>query len=227
MRVSVILPTVNERDNLVELLPRLFALPLDLEVIVVDDASSDGTALFVREQGRTYHMLRLMERPQKMGLASAVIDGFSAAAGEVLVAMDADLSHDENILPELVAAIEAGADVAVGSRFVAGGGMEGWPRRRQAASAVATAVARVLLRVPAHDPMSGYFAVRREVFDRVRPSLRPRGYKILLELLVRAAPVRVAEVGFVFVDRVRGKSKLSAAVAREYGAMILSLLFRR
>jgi dolichol-phosphate mannosyltransferase len=227
MRVSVILPTINERDNLVELLPRLFALPLDLEVIVVDDASTDGTALFVREQGRTYHMLRCMERPQKMGLASAVMDGFSAAAGEVLVAMDADLSHDEKILPALVAAIEDGADVAVGSRFVEGGGMEGWPRRRQAASALATAVARVLLHVRAHDPMSGYFAVRREVFDRVRPRLRPRGYKILLEILVRAAPLRVAEVGFIFVDRVRGKSKLSTAVAREYGAMILSLLFRR
>ena len=129
MRVSVILPTINEAENLAELLPRLFALPLDLEVIVVDDASTDGTAVFVREQGRTFRMLRLMERPQKMGLASAVIDGFSAAAGEVLVAMDADLSHNEKILPELVAAIEDGADVAIGSRFVVGGGMEGWPRR--------------------------------------------------------------------------------------------------
>lgn len=226
MEISIVLPTYNERENLPKLLAAIARLRLpSWEAVVVDDNSPDGTGFLANDLTRQYP-LRVIHRPEKSGLASAMVDGFAAARGQFLVAMDSDLSHDPAIIPTLVDRLRAGAMVAVGSRFAPGGGMVGWPAWRQFMSRVATGVARLLFRVPVRDPMSGYFAVQRTFFEQVHPLLRPRGYKLLLEMLVRGQPKRIAEVGFQFQDRQYGKSKISPAVIAAYLRMILDLLWR-
>lgn len=226
MDSSIILPTYNERENLPKLLAAIARLRLpSWEVVVVDDNSPDGTGALADDLARQYP-LRVVHRPGKAGLASAMVAGFVAAHGQYLVVMDADLSHDPTIIPALVERLQSGATVAVGSRFAPGGGMVGWPAWRQFMSRVATGVARLLFRVPARDPMSGYFAVQRSFFASVHPQLHPRGYKLLLEMLVRGKPSRVDEVGFQFQDRQHGKSKISPAVIAAYLRMILDLLWR-
>jgi dolichol-phosphate mannosyltransferase len=129
--------------------------------------------------------------------------------------MDADLSHDPALLPRLVDAVIGGADVAVGSRRVPGGGADNWPWHRRKASDVATALTRWWLRVRLSDPMSGYFVLRRAVFEGVRERLQPRGYKILLEIVCRAGPVEAVELPYVFRDRQQGVSKVSPRVGWE------------
>jgi dolichol-phosphate mannosyltransferase len=222
---TVVLPTYNERDNIGRLIERLDALGCLHELIVVDDASPDGTAAAVRSM-RTRVQIHLLERSGKLGLASAILDGIRMSHGQHIVVMDADLSHDPSIIPRMLQALDS-ADVAVGSRFADGGGMVGWPLQRQAMSWLATRVAQLLFGIRERDPMSGYFAIHRSVFDRIAPLLRPRGYKILLELLVRGAPLRTEEIGYVFQDRQYGKSKLSWTITREYGTMLFALMFRR
>ena len=224
--MAVVLPTYNERENIVGLVGSLDALGCVDEIVVVDDASPDKTADVVRTLP-TRARLQLVERSGKLGLASAIIDGIRASRAAQIVVMDADLSHDPAIIPALSAALETDVDLAIGSRFAPGGGMVGWPLRRQWLSWLATRVAKSLLGVRERDPMSGYFAIRRNVFDRIAPRLRPRGYKILLELLVRGAPLRTREIGYVFQDRQYGKSKLSWTIGREYATMLLHLFFRR
>jgi dolichol-phosphate mannosyltransferase len=144
-----------------------------------------------------------------------VIEGFRRARGDLLAVMDADLSHDPALLPRLVDAVLAGADVAVGSRRVPGGGADNWPWHRRKASDLATALARWWLGVRVCDPMSGYFVLRRAVFDGVRERLQPRGYKILLEIVCRAGAVEVVELPYVFRDRQQGVSKVSLRVGWE------------
>ncbi|MFA6511769.1 MAG: polyprenol monophosphomannose synthase [Patescibacteria group bacterium] len=224
--VSIILPTLNEYQNITTLLGMLDAIEGDIEIVLVDDASTDGTP----EAAETYngkHSVRVIRRPKKMGLATAVIRGLSEARGTYCIVMDADLSHDTAILPAMLIQLRAGVDVVIGSRYIEEGGVIGWPLRRQMMSTFATWVAKILLNVKEKDPMSGYFGLRREVFERVHSRLRPRGYKILLEILVRARPLTTREIGFVFHDREHGKSKISGTIATEYGRMLMELFFRR
>lgn len=224
--VSVILPTLNERKNLEFLLPKILSHKMDLEVVVVDDASQDGTPEYAEAVGRTAPV-RVIRRPGKLGLASAVVRGLAEARGTYCIVMDADLSHDPSIIPKMVDALSGGADVAIGSRYADGGGIVGWPLKRQMMSTFATIVAKVLLGVREKDPMSGFFGMRKDIFERIRPLLRPRGYKILLEILVRARPLTTKEIGFIFHDREHGKSKISGTIAAEYGRMLTELFFRR
>lgn len=224
-RVSVILPTYNERENIEACLTKIAALPIDAEIIIVDDASPDGTAALARKLAAEYPV-RVIERAGKLGLASALLTGMQQARAEILLCMDADLSHDSAIIPEMLQRIDEGADVAIGSRFVSGGGMVGWPIRRQAMSWFATKLAQLFLGIHEKDPMSGYFALRREVYQRVADELRPKGYKLLVEILVLGRPLRSSEVGYIFQDRQYGKSKISTTIAREYLEMIFRLVFR-
>jgi dolichol-phosphate mannosyltransferase len=218
MKVSLVVPTYNEAENVVKLLDLVLDAMQgrDFEAWVVDDDSPDGTWRAVESYRAAHPGVELIRRIGKRGLSSAVIDGFSHAKGDVLCVMDADLSHDPALLPRLVDAVEAGADLAVGSRRVAGGGADNWPWYRRGASSAATALTRWWLDVPMRDPMSGYFALKRDVFERARAGMRPKGYKILLELACRAAPLRVVELPFVFKDRKQGVSKVSPRVAREF-----------
>jgi dolichol-phosphate mannosyltransferase len=213
VRVTIVLPTYNERETLPVLLRRLSDVAsgshLDCETVVVDDSSPDGTAeeaSRVGEELRGALSVTVVTRPGKAGLASAVLEGVRRGRGDVIVVMDADLSHPPEVVPRLLGAIAAGADVAVASRYTAGGGIERWPLWRRVLSWGATWLARTLLRVPVRDPMSGFFAARRSVFDGMR--FEGLGYKLLLEILARRKGIRVSEVPYRFTDRAGGRSKL-------------------
>lgn len=208
--LSLVIPTYNERKSLEVLFPRLQIvadqLSIPVEYIVVDDNSPDGTA----EYAAAYEMtgtanLRVVKRAGKLGLASAVIEGWRASRGELLGVIDADGSHDVSIIPEMVQALlEGPAEVAVGSRYIAGGGMGDWPLSRQIISRVAVYLGSFLC--PAKDVTSGFLICRREILEGV--TLDPIGFKIGLEVMVRGRYKTFTEVPYVFADRQKGSSKL-------------------
>ena len=181
------------------------------ELIVVDDGSPDGTADLAESYARE-HPVRVIRRPGKAGLASAVLAGFGQARGDVLAVMDADLSHPPEALPRLADAIEHGADLAVGSRYVTGGGTEDWPLRRRVVSRVACLIGNVL--VPVRDCTSGFFAIRRSALDGVK--LNPIGFKIGFEVMARGRYKKAVEVPYVFRDRELGKSKFGRREIFQY-----------
>jgi dolichol-phosphate mannosyltransferase len=208
---SIVIPTYNEAAGIGKLLQALSATfaanGLDGEIIVVDDNSPDGTGDVV-EQLSAQLPVRCLHRSGKLGLSSAVIDGWKVARPESLAlgAMDADFSHDINALPKMVQALESGEyGLAVGSRYVPGGGIANWPRRRVVTSVVACWLARPLTRV--RDVTSGYFLVRRDAIEGV--TLDPIGFKIGLEVIAKAKYGKAIEVPYVFTDRVAGESKLN------------------
>jgi dolichol-phosphate mannosyltransferase len=214
--VTVIVPTYREAENLPALAARLAALResdgLDLELLIVDDASPDGTPAVVAGLGLPW--VRLIVRTTERGLSTAVIEGLRQARHDLLVVMDADLSHPPERIPALVAALDAGADMAFGSRYVGGASTEeGWGLVRWLNSQVATMLAAPLTRI--RDPMSGFFALRRATFARAA-ALNPVGYKIGLELIVKCHARDVREVPIHFANRFRGESKLSLAEQLRY-----------
>jgi dolichol-phosphate mannosyltransferase len=161
--------------------------------------------------------VHVIRRIGKRGLSSAVIDGFLAAKGNILVVMDADGQHDAGILLRLQHAIESGADIAVGSRYIAGGSVGNWDERRFALSRLATKLAMRLCRVRIHDPMSGFFAIKRSLFESTLLKLNPKGFKILLDFLVHVPKdTPVQEIPFTFGARIAGDSKLSRRVQMEF-----------
>lgn len=208
---SIVVPTYNEAGGIERLLrgvDEVFkAHALDGEIIVVDDNSPDGTGAIV---DRLAHELpvRCLHRPGKLGLSSGVIDGWKFARPEsvALGAMDADFSHDITIVPKMVEALESGAyGLAIGSRYVSGGGITNWPRRRIVTSRVACMLARPLTNVK--DITSGFLLVRRDALDGVE--LDPIGFKIGLEVIAKAHYGKVLEIPYVFTDRIVGESKLN------------------
>ncbi len=208
---SIVIPTYNEAAGIEKLLRALGATfaanGLDGEVIVVDDNSPDGTGDVVERLARELPV-RCLHRSGKLGLSSAVIDGWAIARSDstVLGAMDADFSHDVNALPKMVQALESGAyGLAIGSRYVPGGGIANWPKRRIIVSRVACWLARPLTNVK--DVTSGFFLVRREALSGV--ILDPIGFKIGLEVIAKAHYGKAIEVPYVFTDRVAGESKLN------------------
>jgi dolichol-phosphate mannosyltransferase len=223
MRVSVIVPTYNEANSLPELTQRLFtaleAVHIAGELVVVDDSSPDGTGDLAEELAHQYP-IRILHRPPKSGLASAVVDGMDQADGEILVVMDADLSHPPEVVPQLVAAIAGEVDLAVASRYVPGGGVKQWPWQRRFASWAANMLARPL--VPMRDATSGFFALRRKVVEGV--SLDPIGFKIGLEVMVKGKYRRYTEVPYIFQDRRYGQSKFGTRAVRNYLRQLVQLL---
>ena len=209
----MVVPTYNEVGSLRQLVPRLAsALAMrPWELIVVDDGSPDGTA-DLADSYANEHPVRVVRRPGKAGLASAVLAGFAQARGDILVVMDADLSHPPEAVPRLVSAIDEGADLAVGSRYVAGGGTEDWPLKRRVVSRAACLLGNVL--VPIRDCTSGFFAIRRSALDGV--TLNPIGFKIGFEVMARARYKRAVEIPYVFRDRELGKSKFGRREVMQY-----------
>jgi dolichol-phosphate mannosyltransferase len=212
----VIIPTYNERDNLEELVRRTSAAcsatKMAYEIVVVDDNSPDGTGALAEQMGKSFNV-KVIHRAGKLGLSTAVLDGFKVASGSILVVMDADLSHPPEKISDMVGRIaRGGADMVIGSRYVEGGHVENWPIHRRLISKGATLLARGLTKVK--DPMSGFFAVRRDAVEGVE--LNPVGYKIGLEILVKGRVSKVEEVPITFADRKAGKSKLGASVTLKY-----------
>jgi dolichol-phosphate mannosyltransferase len=210
LKFSVVIPTYNEADGIERLIRALDDVfkqnALDGEIIVVDDNSPDGTGAIVDRLAQEFP-LRGVHRAGKLGLSSGVIEGWRAARpeSEALGAMDADFSHDITIFPKLVRALEDGYGLAVGSRYVRGGGITNWPWRRIVTSKVACALAQPLTRIK--DITSGYFLVRRSAIEGVE--LDPIGFKIGLEVIAKGHYGKALEVPYVFTDRVSGESKLN------------------
>ena len=215
--LSVVVPTYNEAGSVPKLAERLRAAlgVRDWELVIVDDGSPDGTADIAAALAPRIPT-NVVRRSGKGGLASAVIAGFAAARGDTLVVMDADLSHPPELVPALLSAIEDGADLAVGSRYVAGGGVEDWPMKRQIVSRVACLMGSAL--VPVRDATSGFFALRRSVIDGV--TLNPIGFKIGFEVIARGRYRSVVEVPYTFRDRELGASKFGR---REVGQYVVQL----
>ncbi len=215
LHVTVVVPTYNERDNLAPLATRVFMTldPLTSELLVIDDNSPDGTADAARQLAQT-SPVRCVVRTAERGLATAVLAGLHAASGELVVVMDADLSHPPERIPALLAALgDPHVQMAIGSRFAPGGRVDlDWPWFRRLNSLAGRLLARPL--TPVRDMMSGFFAVRRA--DLRLEGLAPIGYKIALELIVRHGWTRVVEVPISFADRRAGQTKLNVAEQLRY-----------
>ncbi|MBA3898316.1 MAG: glycosyltransferase family 2 protein [Sphingomonadaceae bacterium] len=220
LQLAVIAPTLNERGNIEPLLAALErALDgIEHEVIFVDDGSTDGTAERVAEIGRTDRRVRIISRYGRRGLSTAVIEGMMATAAPIVAVIDADMQHDESILPALYRAVaEDGADLAVGTRYASGGSVGDWDEGRAKASALATRLAGLVLKTPLSDPMSGFFAIRRDLVRELQPRLSAIGFKILLDLAASSPrSLKVVEIPYRFRDRAAGTSKMGSAVAVEY-----------
>jgi dolichol-phosphate mannosyltransferase len=220
---SVVVPTYNECDRVAELVERIFAVSrvhhLCPEVVIVDDDSPDGTgerAEALREQFR----VRVIHRSSKLGLGTAVLTGVAAATGQLVVVMDADLSHPPEYLPLLLNTLTAlKVDMVVASRYVSTGRVARWPWVRRTMSRVACWAASPL--TPVRDSMSGFFVMRRDLIADMRSPAA--GFKIGLEILVRARPASVAEIGYTFTDRTAGHSKMSLAEVVRYGRQLAGL----
>jgi dolichol-phosphate mannosyltransferase len=220
----VVIPTYNERDNIVELIRRIDnALKgIDYEVVVVDDNSPDGTADVAEGLSKDYPV-RVVRRPGKLGLATAVLDGVRSSRGDYVVVMDADLQHPPEVIPKMYEELIKGYDIVIASRYVVGGSVGGWGLTRRLISKTAILIAKLLIpRVRGiEDPISGFFMFRKEVLEGV--SLSPKGFKILLEVLVKGRYSRVSEVPYTFGVRVRGTSKLSSKELINYITHLLTL----
>ncbi|KJE90542.1 dolichol-phosphate mannosyltransferase, variant [Capsaspora owczarzaki ATCC 30864] len=223
-RISIIVPTYKEAENLPPLAERVFAAcaksNLDAELIVVDDNSQDGSVEAVETLAKTYNM-RIVVREHERGLSSAVLRGFQEAEHPVLVVMDADLSHPPESLAELVEPIIQGvSDFTIGSRYADGGSIKDWPLLRRLISAGATMLARPLVSVS--DPMSGFIALRRRMWLGAQ-NVNPMGFKIGLELMIKSHAQRIQEIPISFTDRVRGQSKLKLKTQVQYVLHLMSL----
>ncbi len=217
--LSLILPTYNEAENLPELLPKLEQVlkAIPHEIIVVDDDSPDGTWRIAQELGMKRDDVHVIRRVGRRGLSSAVIEGFLSAKGDVFAVMDADGQHDMGLLPKLYKSVQENGGIAIGSRYMEGGSVGEWDERRHHLSRIATKLAIKLCKVKVSDPMSGFFAVRRQLFQGIADHLNPKGFKILLDLLVRVPPnTVVTEHPFTFSTRLHGESKLSRRVQVEF-----------
>jgi len=224
LELCVVIPTLNEAGNVEPLLEKLgIALAgIEWEAIFVDDGSTDGTPEILTRIAQSDRRVRMIRRIGRRGLSSAVVEGALASTTPVIAVIDADLQHDEQILPDLYRAIAGGHELAIGTRYASNGSTGEWDESRLKISRFATALASPIMKTQLSDPMSGLFAVRRDVLLEAAPRLSNVGYKILLDLVASAQrPLKVAEVGYVFGTRQHGESKLDEMVALEYIELLL------
>ena len=231
IELAVIIPTYNEADNVEPLLDRLkIALAgISWEAIFVDDDSPDGTADAVRAIAQRDRRVRLIQRIERRGLSSACVEGVLSSAAPYLAVIDGDLQHDERLLPEMLRKLKhERLDIVVGSRYVPGGGVGDWSDRRRFFSRIAGQAAKFILKADLKDPMSGFFLMRRVAFDPAVRKLTQQGFKILLDLFASTpAPLKFAEVPYVFRRRQHGESKLDSMAAWEYGMLLIDKLVGR
>jgi dolichol-phosphate mannosyltransferase len=223
VRAVVVLPTYNERDNVEPYLRALRSVSADIDVLVVDDNSPDGTADLAEALGAELGGVAVLRRSEKAGLGSAYRAGFRTVLDhtppyDAVVSMDADLSHDPAVIPTMLRRIDEGADAVIGSRYVRGGGTTDWPVRRQLLSKWGNAYTRAVLRLPTRDCTSGFRAYRASALDAIRPeSTTAEGYAFLTELVRRLARsgYRTVETPIIFRDREHGTSKMSGRIIVE------------
>jgi dolichol-phosphate mannosyltransferase len=223
--LAVIIPVFNEAANVAPMVAALDAALVGVawEAVFVDDDSPDGTAAVARGIAARDARVRCLRRIGRRGLASACVEGFLSTSAPFVAVMDGDLQHDPAILPAMLAAVQASADIAIGSRHVAGGdAASGFSAARGALSDAGARLARALLPTPVADPMSGFFLLRRDLLEEVAPRLAARGFKILLDILLSAGRrLTVAELPYRFRARAAGESKLDATVLLEFAGLLL------
>jgi dolichol-phosphate mannosyltransferase len=206
--ISIIIPTYNERENIGRLIERIFRISkknrLNIEIIVVDDNSEDGTSEVVSLLSKKYRV-KLLKRPKKMGLSSAVLDGLKIAKGNIIGVMDADFTHPPEKIPEFVKAMKNN-DIVIGSRYIEGGKVEGRSILRSIISWGATLIAKIFLNIKVKDPIAGFFFCKRKIIERTK--IEAKGFKILLNILVKNKGKKVKEIPILSIERRRGKSKL-------------------
>ena len=229
--LTIVVPTLNERDNIKPLIALLdTALAnVDWEVMFVDDDSTDDTARRIRALALVDPRVRCIQRIGRRGLSTACIEGVLASSAPYVAVMDADLQHDEALLPRMLEILLAeNVDVVIGSRYARGGGLGDWAGNRAWISRLGTRLARLVCNQDITDPLSGFFMCRRDVFEGVVRRLSGQGFKILLDLLASSSrPLRVRELPFEFRSRRHGESKLDTLVVWEYFALLADKLFGR
>jgi dolichol-phosphate mannosyltransferase len=222
--LTVIIPTFNEEANIRNIVMAVDAVfhehSLHGQILVVDDNSSDATISIVQELKRQKENVDILVREKDHGLSQSVADGFTHAASEVFIVIDADFSHPPVLIPRMYDEIRKGNDVVIGSRYMEGGGIRKWPLKRRVISIGATFLGRLLF-PDITDPVSGFFAIKKGVVDKA--PLKPRGYKILLEVLGKGTWERDKEIPFEFVDREVGSSKLKIRTIVEYAQQVLDI----
>ena len=227
--LAIVLPTFNERGNVGPLVERLekALVGIRYEVIFVDDDSPDGTADAVRRVAERHHNVRVLHRIGRRGLSSACIEGILAASAPYVAVMDADLQHDESILPEMLRRMrEENLDLVVASRNIAGGSMGQFAAWRVKLSQLGKRLSLMGAEHPLSDPMSGFFLVRFAAFERFAHRLSAIGFKILLDIVLSAGPgLRIGEVGYRFRQREHGESKLDIMVGLEYFELLVDKHF--
>lgn len=229
--LTIVIPTFREEPNIIPLVAKLDAALRDVswEVIFVDDDSTDGTADTVRRVAQTDPRVRVLHRIGRRGLSSACIEGMLASSSEFVAVMDADLQHDETVLPRMLARVRSGeADVAVGTRYAHGGSVGAWDQRRADMSKLATWLSHKITGVDLSDPMSGFFLLRRSTFNNVVRDLSGLGFKILLDILASGdRRLRVAEQPYEFRQRLAGESKLDAQALWDFFLLLVDKRFGR
>ena len=226
--LTIVVPTLNERDNIKPLLALLdVALPnVNWEVMFVDDDSTDDTAKHIRALALVDPRIRCIQRIGRRGLSTACIEGVLACSAPYVAFMDADLQHDEALLPRMLEILQKEpVDLVIGSRYAAGGGLGAWASTRVQISQMGTKLARLICKQDISDPLSGFFMCRREVFESAVRRLSGQGFKILLDLLASSPrPLRLRELPFEFRSRRHGESKLDMLVIWEYFALLADKL---
>ena len=221
--VSIILPTYNESKNIrgmLDYIQKSIPSGLNVETIVVDDNSPDNTAKIAEDyfssiREKTTHTINVIKRKAKDGLSSAILNGIQNASGQTIIVMDSDFSHPPQIIPKLIETLkQPRCDIVIASRYVHGGSIQGWPLKRKLMSKVATSIAKIGLGIETSDPMSGFFAFKKNIIDGLK--FDAIGYKMLLEILVKTKGAKIQEVPYTFTDRREGSSKLGADTIFDY-----------
>jgi len=228
MKILIIIPTYNELENLPKLLPEVLSKDEGINVLIVDDNSPDGTAGFVESQMKVNNRIHLIKRPSKQGLGTAYIAGFKYALQnnfEFIFEMDADFSHDPKEIPRFLDEIK-NSDVVLGSRYINGVNVINWPLRRLLLSSFANLYTRIITGLPVHDATGGYKCFNRKVLEAIDlDRVKSNGYAFQIEMTFKAwkKGFSVKEIPIIFVDRVKGKSKMSKKIVREAVTMVWKL----
>jgi dolichol-phosphate mannosyltransferase len=225
--LSVVIPTFKERGNVAELIRRLDRTlgAVAWEAVFVDDNSPDGTADAVKEIAARDPRIRCLRRVGRRGLAGACIEGMLSSCASYVAVMDADLQHDERVLPEMLAKLQSGKfDLVAATRYVEGGSAQSFSGGRSRISRIATRLTRWILGTSLSDPMSGFFMMRRDAFDAIAGRLSPAGFKILLDIVTAGKKLRIAEQPFVFRSRHEGESKFNVQIGLEFLGLLLAKL---
>lgn len=228
MKTLIIIPTYNELDNLPKLLPEVLSKNDEINILIVDDNSPDGTAAFVENEMKNNDRIHLIKRSSKQGLGTAYIAGFKYALQnkfELIFEMDADFSHDPKEIPKFLDEIKD-SDLVIGSRYINGVNVINWPMRRLLLSSFANVYTRIITGMPIHDATGGFKCFRRKVLESINlDQVRSNGYAFQIEMNFKAwkKGFKVKEIPIIFVDRMKGQSKMSRKIVREAVTMVWKL----